>query len=130
MISLFSVLYRNEFSSITSVSWDQDQDNYVAIGTEAGDLYLVDKREPKDFVSVLSCFEVPIRRTDISNSKIAICGDTNEVIVASSQDSLLNIIFNNKEHKDFVRDVKWFDNILYSCGYGTSLVKHVIPSSL
>lgn len=102
----------------------------MAIGTEAGDLYLVDKREPKDFVSVLSCFEVPIRRTDISNSKIAVCGDTNHIIVANHKDSLLNLIYNNSDHKNFVRDVKWHNNVLYSCGYGTDLVKHDIPVNI
>lgn len=122
-------MYRNEFSSITAVSCNQDEDNYVAIGTAAGDLYLVDKREPKEFVSVLSCFEAPIHRIDYKKSKIAVCGDTKEVLIADTQDYVLNNIYNNSDHKNFVRDVKWHNDVLYSCGFGTSIIKHLIPVS-
>lgn len=111
------------------MSWNQEDDNYVAIGTAAGDLYLVDKREPEDFISVLSCFQAPIHNMDYKNSRIAVCGETNEILVAECKDYILNAIYKNNQHKSFVRDVKWYDNVLYSCGFGTSLVKHVIPDT-
>ncbi|XP_018576625.1 protein valois isoform X2 [Anoplophora glabripennis] len=128
-----SVIYTNEFSSICSVSWNQDNDNYIVVGTQAGDVYLLDKREPKDFVSVLHCFDGTINRISFKNSsEFAVCGDVNEVLIVNSNKNSLEILYRNTEHIGPVKDLKWHEDILYSCGFGKCLIKHtrqpVVPN--
>ncbi|KAJ8940821.1 hypothetical protein NQ314_010579 [Rhamnusium bicolor] len=121
-----SVLYTNEFSSISTISWNQDDDNYIVAGTQAGDVYLLDKREPKDFVSVYHCFDVTVNRISFNNSKeFAVCGDINDVLILNSKSDSLEEIYKNAEHTGPVKDLKWHEGILYSCGFGRCLVKHV-----
>ncbi|KAJ8915814.1 hypothetical protein NQ315_004626 [Exocentrus adspersus] len=120
-----SVLYANEFSSITSISWNQDDDNFIAVGTLAGDVYLVDKREPKDFLSVLPCFHGAVNRMSFNNSKqFAVCGDVPEVLIVNTDKNALKVIYKNSEHSGPVKDVKWYNGTLYSCGFGKCVVKH------
>ncbi|KAJ8946008.1 hypothetical protein NQ318_023253, partial [Aromia moschata] len=121
-----SVLYTNEFSSITSISWNQHDDHYLIAGTQAGDIYLIDKREPKDFVSVLHCFNSTVNRISFNDSKeFAVCGDVSEVLIIKCENNLLKEVYKNAEHIGPVKDVKWHKGILYSCGFGKCLVKHI-----
>lgn len=120
------MLYANEFSSITSVSWNQDNDNYVGIGTRAGDVYLLDKREPKEFVSVLHCFNNSVNKISFHNSEeFAVCGDVNDVLIVSCNKNSLEILYKNSEHVGPVKDLKWYAGTLYSCGFGKCLIKHI-----
>ncbi|VEN42727.1 unnamed protein product [Callosobruchus maculatus] len=120
-----SVLYTNEFSSVTSVAWNQHSDNYIMVGVQAGDIYLIDKREPKEFVSVFHCFDAPVTRMAFKDSsKLAICGEVNEVLVLSCDNSFLELAHKYDNHKDQVKDVKWYNSTLFTCGFGKCLMKH------
>lgn len=119
------MLYNSEFSSITSVCWDQEDENSIAVGTEAGDVYFLDKREPNDFLAVLHCFDAPINRMAFNTAKeLAVCGDTNKVLVLNNNDNFVQISYKSTEHKDYVKDVKWHNECLYSCGFEKSVIKH------
>ncbi|CAH1107259.1 unnamed protein product [Psylliodes chrysocephalus] len=121
-----SVLYNNEFSTITSVAWNQYDDNYLVAGTQAGDIYLLDKREPKDFISVLYCFSAPVNRISFKNSKdFAVCGDSKEVLVINSEGDNLDVVYKNEKHKGHVKGLAWYEDTLYSCGFGKSVINHV-----
>ncbi|CAH1972587.1 unnamed protein product [Acanthoscelides obtectus] len=119
------VLYVNEFSSVTSVAWNQQSDNYIMVGVQAGDIYLVDKRETNNFVTVFTCFDAPVSRIAFKDSsEFAVCGETKEVLVLSCEDTCLETIYKYDEHKDHVKDIKWHNSTLYSCGFGKCLLKH------
>lgn len=101
--------------------------NLVATGSDAGDVYILDKREPKQFVSVYNCFDNPIYRLKFNDSdKLAICGDNTDVIVLSCNESNLKTLYISHEHKDIVRGLAWCQDDLYSCGYDGKCLKHVI----
>lgn len=123
-----SVIYSNEFAALTSVAWHQTNDNNILIGTEAGDIYLVDKRDPNTFVDVNRCLKSSIYRiTYGQNNQFAVCSESNEVLVLDCSDTSLNVTYNNKEHDDIVRGLAWSkDGTLYSCGYNKKIVKHLI----
>lgn len=126
IVIFFLVLYNNEFSTITSVAWNQYDDNYLVAGTQAGDIYLLDKREPKDFISVLYCFSAPVNRISFKNSKdFAVCGDSKEVLVINSEGDNLDVVYKNEKHKGHVKGLAWYEDTLYSCGFGKSVINHV-----
>nr|CAI5850625.1 unnamed protein product [Callosobruchus analis] len=120
-----SVLYINEFSSVTSVAWNQQSDNYITVGVEAGDIYLIDKREPKEFVSVFHCFDAPVTRVAFKDSsKLAVCGEVNEVLVLSCENAFLEMTHKYDNYKEHIKDVKWYNSSLYTCGFGKCVMKH------
>ncbi|KAJ8979658.1 hypothetical protein NQ317_006369 [Molorchus minor] len=91
-----SVLYSNEFSSITGIAWNQEDDHYITVGTQAGDIYLLDKRESKDFVSVLHCFDAPVNRVVFNNAKeFAVCGNTKDVLIVKCLSDELHDVYRN-----------------------------------
>ncbi|CAH1119909.1 unnamed protein product [Phaedon cochleariae] len=121
-----TVLYNNEFSSLMSISWNQYDDNYIIVGTLAGDVYLLDKREPKSFISVLHCFDRKVNRIGFNDAKeFAVCGDSPEVLIVNCKSSYLETIYRNGKHPGHVKDLKWHKGTLYTCGFGKCVVKHV-----
>ncbi|EFA08077.1 uncharacterized protein LOC655874 [Tribolium castaneum] len=120
-----SVLYNNEFCSLTSVACNQHNTNYVVVGTEGGDIYLLDKREPKDFISVASCNCYIYRLAFDDYNKLAVCGDNNKVLVFKCEDEILNSAYCNDKHCGIVRGLAWHKETLYSCGFDKQVVKHL-----
>ncbi|CAH1187323.1 unnamed protein product [Phyllotreta striolata] len=123
--SVASVLYANEFSSITSVAWNQYDDNYIIAGTQAGDIYLLDRREPKEFVSIFYCFSAPVNKISFKDAKnFAVCGDTREILVINSEEDNFNVVYKNGKHKGHVKGLAWHGGVLFTCGFGRSVIKH------
>ncbi|KAL3284851.1 hypothetical protein HHI36_018990 [Cryptolaemus montrouzieri] len=117
--SIASVLYTNEFAALTSIAWNQMEDNYIICGTEGGDVYLIDKREPNAFVDVNHALESKIHRISFNpnSNQLAVCGDTNDVIILNCAQQTLRKVYDNKEHKGIVRGLAWNEDILFSCGF-------------
>lgn len=101
--------------------------NFVVAGSDAGDIYLLDKREPKQFVTVYNCFDKRIHRLKFNDSnKLAVCGDTTDIVVLNCGESNLKPLYLSQEHSDIVRGIAWWKDELYSCGYDGKYLKHTI----
>lgn len=121
----FLVLYINEFSAVKQVACHPSHSNFVIAGSSAGDIYLLDKREPKHFVTVYNCFNKPIHGLKFDKScKLAVCGDNSEVIVLNCSENDFKPLYISHEHTDFVRGLTWWRDELYSCGYDGKCLKH------
>lgn len=121
------MLYTNEFSALTSVAWNPLNTDTVVVASEAGDIYLIDVKHPKEFLSVHNCFEDSIHRMVFNNSGfLAVCGDNPEVKVFTCTNNSFNILHTSLEHKDFVRGAAWNGDILYTCGFDKEIIKHVM----
>ncbi|XP_068910695.1 methylosome protein WDR77-like [Tenebrio molitor] len=121
-----TVLYNNEFCSLTSVACNQHNTNYIVVGTEGGDIYLLDKREPREFISVASCNCEIYRIVFDDSNRLAVCGDLNKVLVFKCEDEILNSAYCNDKHCGFVRGLAWHNETLYSCGFDKQVVKHLL----
>ncbi|GJQ68539.1 putative WD40 repeats [Trypoxylus dichotomus] len=55
-----TVLYNNEFSSLTAAAWNPLNSDYLIVGSEAGDIYLLNIKEPKDVLCTMHCFNSSI----------------------------------------------------------------------
>lgn len=120
------MIYSNEFCSLTSTACNQTDNNYIVVGSQAGSVYLIDRRQPNEFVDVFNCFEKAINRiTFNAPNQYAICGNTNKVLVLNGNIKLEKI-YENNQHSSIVRDVKWFNGELYSCGFNKSIIQHVL----
>lgn len=123
---LVSVLYTNEFATLTNVTWNQAKDEYIVCGTEGGAVYLLDRREPKTFVEVYHCFNNKINRLshNPNSNQVAVCGDTSEIIVLDWNGEVFTKIYDNSEHQGIAKGLCWTENVLYSCGLDTKICKH------
>jgi len=120
-----TVLYQNEFSALTSIVWNPAQPEYVVVGSQGGDIYNMDIRQPKDFVDFYHCFDAYVNRAAFSNSgNLAVCGDTSTILVLNNKDNF-KIIYTNNDHSAYVRGVAWFEETMYSCGFDKKIIKHV-----
>lgn len=119
------MIYSNEFASLKCIRWNQNDTNYLVVGSQAGDIYIIDQREPKEFVCVHHCFDNNIHKISLSDSnKVAVCGDTNEIIIADLEAASFQNVKSNIEHQGYVRDLKWNKNSLYSCGHDKLVLIH------
>lgn len=124
---IYAVLYQNEFSTMTTVCHHPAYSNIIAAGSDAGDIYLLDKREPKQFVTVYNCFDSSIHRAKFDDSnKLAICGDTKDLLVLNCSENNLKPLYISQEHEDIVRGLAWWEGDLYSCGYDGKCLKHSV----
>lgn len=99
----------------------------VAAGNAAGDVYVIDKREPKQFVTVYNCFDSGVHRMRFEDSgKLAVCGDTKDVVVLNCTENSLKPLYISQEHKEVVRGLAWYEGGLYSCGYDGKCLRHLI----
>lgn len=120
------VLYNNEFSSLTKVVSNPKNSNYFVVGTQGGDIYLVDKREPGDFVCSHQCFNKPVKCLAFNEShRLAVSGEINKILIFNTENNTFKDLCTNESHKGHVKALKWYQNDLYSCGFGTKqLLKH------
>lgn len=56
--------------------------------------------------------------------ELAVCGDINKVLVLNNNENFLQITYRSTEHKSHVKDVKWHNGNLFSCGFEQSVIKH------
>ncbi|KAI4470632.1 methylosome protein 50 [Holotrichia oblita] len=52
-----TVIYNNEFSSLTSIAWSPLNRDCMVVGSEAGDIYLLDIKQPTDVLCSTHCFD-------------------------------------------------------------------------
>ncbi|KAF5272728.1 hypothetical protein FQA39_LY07755 [Lamprigera yunnana] len=117
------VLYQNEFSGLSSIGWNTKNNDLIAVGSVAGDVYNLDTRQFKEFVNSYHCFDGRIRRIRYNPSGyLAVCGDNTEVIVLKGDN--FDIIAKNNGHSEYVRDLAWFKDTLFSCGFDKKVTKY------
>lgn len=110
---------------MNSVAFHPVLPHLVVAGSTAGDVYLLDKREPKQFVAVLNCFKSGIHRMKFDCSgRLAICGDRKTLQVLNCTVDGLKSLYVSDQHSDIVRGLAWFGDNLYSCGYDRKCLKH------
>ncbi|XP_018333824.1 uncharacterized protein LOC108742952 [Agrilus planipennis] len=125
-----SVLYANEFGSLTAIAWNESNSNYMAVGSEGGDIYMLDIRQPKDYVNVAHGFECKVHHLKFNDgSYLAAAGDSPGFLVLESDDDKLTPIYRNRVHKGFVRGFSWHNKFLYSCGFDGKVLKHNVFDS-
>lgn len=125
-----TVLYNNEFSSLTKVTSNPQDSNYAAIGTQSGDVYLIDRREPGEFLATTHCFNNSINDLAFNEShQLGVAGDTRTVFVFNVKNNNLKEVYRDSRHENQVKDLKWYDSCLYSCGFGVKqVIKHSVAS--
>lgn len=125
MKDIILVLYQNEFASLMSVAWNLHATDYITVGSQGGDIYNLDIRQPKQFVDSHRCFEASIHHMAFNNlGYLAVCGDCTNVVVLNSKDNM-NVSYESKDHGAFVRGLAWFEDTLYSCGFDKKFIKHM-----
>ncbi|XP_006565157.2 methylosome protein 50 isoform X2 [Apis mellifera] len=117
-------------AGLNAICWSPNLSNILAIGTDDGEILIIDVR--KGGVKVLSkssAFSRPVHRLSFNpNSErvelAACCNDVFVEVFDISNDLLL--MYQDDHHTDFVRGLTWFNRYLYSCSWDNTVLKHTI----
>lgn len=110
-----------------SIAINPTNSNLLGVGTTAGSVYLLDKRQPNEFLSVSDCFKHGIHRLKFGESgNLAVCADDRVVRVLGTNDASLSVLYSSEGHSGIVRGLSWYNGDLYSCGFDRKIVKHVL----
>ncbi|XP_060832024.1 methylosome protein WDR77-like [Bombus pascuorum] len=122
-----SILKKNV--GLGAICWSPNKSNIVAIGTDSGEIVIVDIR--KGGVKLLSksiASSRPVHRLvfNLDSARVeelAVCCDDVFVEVFDVNNQL-SPIYKDDRHTDFVRGLTWFDRHLYSCSWDNAVLKH------
>lgn len=118
------MLYENEFTSLNAVSWSKHASETIAVGSDGGDVYLLDIRYPKEFTSSYHCFDSGVHRMVFSkDGHLAVCGKISDVVILDCREGI-SLVSKDSCHNGITRALSWSGSAVYSCGYDKQLVKH------
>ncbi|XP_076619515.1 methylosome protein WDR77 [Colletes latitarsis] len=118
---------------LTTVNWNSILDHIVAIGTDNGDVVLMDIRKPGASVLEEACiFPRPVQKLLFNpnperSEDLACCCDNNFVQVLDINNNFSSI-YKNEDHTDFVRGLSWYKDQLFSCSWDSTVLRHDIYS--
>lgn len=126
-----SILKKNV--GLTAICWSPNKPNIVAIGTDGGEVVIVDTR--KGGVKLLSksiASSRPVHRLVFNPDsgrveELAVCSD-DVLIEVCDVNNRLSAVYKDSRHTDFVRGLTWFDRHLYSCSWDNVVLKHATKS--
>lgn len=120
------MLYENEFSSLNSVAFCKHAPETLAVGSEGGDVYLLDVRNPREFVNSHHCFDSGVHRV-VSNKDgyLGVCGRISDVVILDCREAM-SVVSTSSCHDGVARGLSWCGSTLYSCGFDKQIIKHEV----
>lgn len=105
--------------------------NHVYVGDESGNLHLFDIKNIKTPVESTNVFDRPIYRIRLKNNLLGLIGQTNRFKVFDVSDNETNLVYENADADDFVRDICWVKKKeirkqFYTVGYNKHIRLHAI----
>ncbi|XP_043261819.1 methylosome protein 50-like [Colletes gigas] len=118
---------------LTTVNWNSVLDHIVAIGSDNGDVVLMDIRKPGVSVLEETCiFPRPVQKLLFNpnperSEDLACCCDDNFVHVLDVNNNFSSL-YKNEDHTDFVRGLSWYKDQLFSCSWDSTVLRHDVYS--
>ncbi|XP_076287392.1 methylosome protein WDR77 [Lasioglossum baleicum] len=125
-------ILRRQFG-LTAVNWNSVMDHIIAIGTDNGDVILVDTRNSRNSalknakVFSRSVHKLLFNPNPERSEELACCADDTLVRVLDINRNFSSI-YEDKSHYDFVRGLAWYKDELISCSWDNAVNKHTIHS--
>jgi len=123
-----TVLVQSCKENLTALAWQAGDGNLLNVGSDFGNVSLVDVRTPAQPPIKTSCvYQKPIYRLlSINPSSLAACADSHEVKVVDPLSEDFSVRYVDSRHSDFVRGLSYdkSSRILYSCGWDKEVVSH------
>ncbi|KAJ9587386.1 hypothetical protein L9F63_019087 [Diploptera punctata] len=118
---------------LSALSWHTSKD-VLAVGSNTGEVTLIDTRQLKTPLAQTVCFSRPVHRLSFATHKpdwLAVCADDTKVKVLDCASDTPNILYCDDRHDDFVRGLTWHNRneTLYSCGWDKQVLLHNIALS-
>ncbi|XP_054013340.1 methylosome protein 50-like isoform X1 [Hylaeus anthracinus] len=116
---------------LTAVNWNSILDHIIAIGSDNGDISLLDVRKPHAPVLQEACiFPRSIQKLLFNpnperSEELAGCCDDTLVQVLDIKNNFSSV-YKNEDHTDFVRGLSWYKDKLFSCSWDSTVLKHTI----
>ncbi|PNF41240.1 hypothetical protein B7P43_G01506 [Cryptotermes secundus] len=114
---------------LTSVAWHMSQSDLLAVGSNSGDIIMIDVRQLKEPLGLSCCFIRPIHRLRFAHhwpELLAVCADDSRLKVLDCTASSPTVIYEDDRHDDFVRGLAWHprSESLFSCGWDKQVLAH------
>lgn len=122
-------ILRRDDVGLTTANWNPSLSHVLAIGTDEGEVIMIDVRMADEKVLQEARFcPRPIHKVAFNpNSErsklLSVCCDDVTVQVLDT-DQMLSV-YKDDRHNDFTRDFAWFNNNLYSCSWDNEVLQHV-----
>lgn len=120
-----------EADGLTAVNWNCILDHIVAVGDAIGNVKLIDIR--KTGTPVLH--EASVSSRGIHKLLFNPNAERSEQLACCSDDTLVEVVdinseffttYKNEDHTDFVRGLAWCGDMLYTCSWDNTVIKHKI----
>lgn len=118
-----------ESDGLTAVKWNPKLDHIAAIGDTSGRIKLIDIRKTASPVlQEASVFSRGIHKllfnpdTEKSGHLACCCDDTLVKIIDINSEC--SVIYKNDSHTDFIRGLAWHKDMLYTCSWDNTVIKH------
>ncbi|XP_057342023.1 methylosome protein 50-like [Microplitis mediator] len=124
-------LHKKEGNGLTALTWDKNNENIVAIGSQSGSVTLIDIRSPDNVICETQIFLRPVHRLKYhpeKNSWLAGCCD-DTVVKVLDPTKHLSLVYQDDRHKDFVRGLAWLQDELLTCSWDDTILKHTVLSA-
>lgn len=116
------MIYNNEFSSLTNVAWNPLNKDSLVVASEAGDIYILNIKEPTEVLCSTHCFDGSIYKVCFNHSGLlGVTGSISNVLIYNCQNDQLLKCYETLEHNTVIKGLTWNKNNLYSCGFNKKL---------
>ncbi|XP_067676675.1 methylosome protein WDR77-like [Haliotis asinina] len=117
----------------TCSSWQPGSQHTAAIGSEVGQMVLMDIRMVADTVRAYTPHTRRVQRAEFCPAKpslLASVGEDCGTVVAAVDDDSIASSYSVCSHSDFVQGLTWFGgDCLYTCGWDSQVVRHDLNDS-
>ncbi|XP_064618136.1 methylosome protein WDR77-like [Liolophura sinensis] len=114
----------------TCVCWKPDNDYTLGVGSEMGELCVLDTRKDSDKPLYGTPHRRAVHRLQFSThspSLLASVSDDSSVALSQIDSSSFKLLYKDTEHQDFVRGVCWVSTVkVYTCGWDSAVKRHLV----
>jgi len=125
------VVYRSSSVPPSMVSWQPGQENCLLVGSFTGGAWLQDIRAPRAPPTVTPLMDRAVRKARWAGhdaNMVAVAGDDNVVKVLNVGGDVVQEMYTDTRHSDYVRGLAWHpqDNTLWTAGWDHKILQHIV----
>lgn len=104
--------------------------DHIYIGDESGTIYVYDVKNFATPIQTLNVFNRPIYRLKSNENNLCVIGQSNHFKIFDTSNNQLNMIYDDENADDFVRDICWIKKNkkltkqFYTIGYNKHVKRH------
>lgn len=115
--------------ALTAIVWTTaaQANETIFYGDDGGNIYSIDLRCLTEPLATIKAFDSPVHKIKFRKKLFGTLGNTNQIRVYDSTPQMPQIVYENSDALDYVRDFVWnTDESLHSVGWDSQVRTHII----